>query len=400
MRILHTSDLHIGKNLNDFSLLEDQAYILDQICDIALQEKADCVVIAGDLYDRSIPPSEAVVLLDDFLSKLTMQLHLPVIAISGNHDGGKRLAFASRLYEARGLYMESIFSPKLRQVTLSDAYGEIHFWLVPYVDLPTIRSELSAFPQLETPETLSSGYAQFMRLNIDRIDASQRNILVGHSFFGKFSSEGQSEPDKLIFSESEVSVGGTDIVDASVFDCFDYVALGHLHAPQKVGTEWMRYSGSPLKYSISEAEHNKSVTMVEMGPKGQVDFKKIPLTPLRDLRVLTGYLSELTDRTMLPEQNLEDYVFVNLLDDGFVLDAMSKLRAIYPNVLGIRMVKQDEEILLHPASSSHIAKKGMEDLFTEFYEAVKGETLNEEQFQIMNDVFEQVRRNEEGGDEQ
>ena len=140
MRILHTSDLHIGKNLNDFSLLEDQAYILDQICDIALQEKADCVVIAGDLYDRSIPPSEAVVLLDDFLSKLTMQLHLPVIAISGNHDGGKRLAFASRLYEARGLYMESIFSPKLRQVTLSDAYGEIHFWLVPYVDLPTIRN--------------------------------------------------------------------------------------------------------------------------------------------------------------------------------------------------------------------------------------------------------------------
>lgn len=396
MRILHTSDLHIGKNLNDFSLLEDQSYILGRICDIAVKESADAVIIAGDLYDRSIPPSEAVVLLDDFLSTLTMQLRLPVIAISGNHDGGKRLAFASRLYESQGLYMDSIFSSKIRQVTLSDAYGEVHFWLIPYADLPAMRSVLLAAAQMEAPDTLSAAYRSLMDLNRDRIDFSGRNVLVGHSFFARISN-GNAQPGALIFSESEVSVGGTDIVDASVFDGFDYVALGHLHAPQKAGLDTVRYSGSPLKYSISEADRDKAVMLVDLGPKGQVSFQSVPLTPLRDLRVLTGTLSELTNRESLPPQNFEDYVFVNLLDEGFVLDAMNKLRVIYPNVLGIRMVAQDEEVLLHPVSTSHISKKSMEDLFTEFYEAARGETLREEQAQMMRDVFAYVRRQEEGG---
>ncbi|MBC8569409.1 exonuclease SbcCD subunit D [Zongyangia hominis] len=396
MRILHTSDLHIGKNLNDFNLLEDQSYILGRICDIAVREKVDAVVIAGDLYDRSIPPSEAVVLLDDFLSTLTMQLHLPVIAISGNHDGGKRLAFASRLYESQGLYMESIFSSKIRQITLPDAYGEVHFWLIPYADLPTMRGVLTGAAQMEPPDTLSGAYGKLFELNRDRVDFSARNVLVGHSFFARITN-GSAEPDALIFSESEVSVGGTDIVDATVFDGFDYVALGHLHAPQKAGLDTVRYSGSPLKYSISEADRDKAVVIVDLGPKGQVSSHPVPLAPLRDLRILTGYLGELTDRDNLPIQNFDDYVFVNLLDEGFVLDAMNKLRVIYPNVLGIRMVAQDEEVLLHPVSTAHISKKSMEDLFTEFYEAARGESLGEEQAQIMEDVFTYVRRQEEGG---
>ena len=317
MKFLHLADLHLGKRVNGFSMLEDQAHILRQILAILDNEQPDGVLIAGDVYDKSVPSVEAVGLLDSFLTELRAR-GVPVLLISGNHDSPERLAFGGRVMDSCGIHISPVYDGALAPVTLHDEFGPVHVWLLPFVKPAHVRRW---FPDADI-ESYTDAMAEAVA-HMD-IDTATRNVLVTHQFVTGGTRSGSEE----------LSVGGTDNVDSGVFAPFDYVALGHLHGAQHIGRETIRYSGSPLKYSFSEARQHKSVTVVTLGEKGDVQVRTVALTPLRELREIRGSYDELTARSFYEHTTYRsDYLHLILTDEQDVFDAMSRLRTIYPYLM-------------------------------------------------------------------
>ena len=320
MKLLHLADLHLGKRVHEFSMLEDQRYILKQILEIMETEQADGVLVAGDIYDKTVPPAEAVQLLDDFLTNIAGR-KIPVFLISGNHDSAERISLGAKLFEKSGVHFASGYQGKTEVVTLEDDYGKVNIYLLPFVRPVYVRQ---AFPELA--ERIVS-YQDAMQTVIGHIDLNRecRNVLVAHQFVTG-AERCESE---------EIQVGGLDNVEASLFADFDYVALGHIHGPQWILRETIRYAGTPLKYSFSEVCHQKAVTVIELRAKGDVGIRKIPLRPLHDMRKLRGSYEELTKRSVYENTSVEDYVQITLTDEEDIFDAVGKLRVIYPNLMKI-----------------------------------------------------------------
>lgn len=317
MKFLHLADLHLGKRVNGFSMLEDQAHILRQILAILDDEQPDGVLIAGDVYDKSVPSVEAVELLDGFLTELRTR-GVPVLLISGNHDSPERLAFGGRVMDSCGIHISPVYNGALAPVTLHDEFGPVHVWLLPFVKPAHVRRW---FPDADI-ESYTDAVAEAVA-HMD-IDTAARNVLVTHQFVTGGTRSGSEE----------LSVGGTDNVDSGVFAPFDYVALGHLHGAQHIGRETIRYAGSPLKYSFSEARQHKSVTVVTLGEKSDVQVRTAALTPLRELREIRGSYDELTARSFYEHTTYRsDYLHLILTDEQDVFDAMSRLRTIYPYLM-------------------------------------------------------------------
>lgn len=373
MKLIHLSDLHLGKRVNEFSMLEDQEYILIKILNIIDKEKPDGILIAGDVYDKSIPSVEAVQLLDSFLEKLA-EKEQQVFLISGNHDSPERLDFASGLIEMSGIHIASVYQEKIRPFTMEDEYGPVNIYLLPFIKPAHVRSK---FPD-ETVET----YTDAVRVSVEHmeVDPAERNVIVTHQFVtGAVRSESE-----------EISVGGSDNVDAYVFDVFDYVALGHIHGPQRIGRETVRYCGTPLKYSFSEVKHQKSVTVVELREKGNVEIRTVELIPKHDMRELRGSYQELTNKKNYEGTALEDYLHITLTDEEDVLDGMALLRTIYPNLMKLdydnRRTRENQQI----GQVNDIENKSPLQLFQEFYEKQNNQQMSHEQSAFSADLIERI----------
>ena len=346
MRILHTADLHIGKVFEKVSMLEDQKYILKQISDIAIRENVDAVLIAGDVYQRSAPQAEAMEVFDGFVTALT-DAGKKVFMLSGNHDSAQRISYFSSLIKGAGVYAAQEFDGHLQTVTLSDKYGSVNIHMLPFVK-PVIVKHL--LPEAEIDSCTDAVRAV---LDASPINESERNILICHQFAaGAVPSDSE-----------ESSVGGLDIVDASVFDAFDYVAMGHIHKPQKMGRDTLRYAGSPLKYSFSEAAFEKSVVIADVGKKGSIKLKTVPLKPLRDVRILEGMLDELM---ALPYS--EDLVWATVHDEDVMQDASLTLRTVFPNLCRFTVSNSKTKDDLTVLSKEEMEGKSITELFTDFYQ--------------------------------
>lgn len=374
MKLIHLSDLHLGKRLNEFSLLEDQRHILGAILRIVDSERPGAVVVAGDVYDKSIPSVEANELFDDFLFALASR-KIETFVISGNHDSPERLAFARRLIDPTGVHICPAFDGRVAPFELEDEYGKACVYMLPYVK-PIVAARF-------WPDDGISSYSDAARVAVERmrIDPAMRNVLVAHQFVsGAIRSDSE-----------ERCVGGADCVDAEIFMPFDYVALGHLHSPQRVREEKMRYCGSPLKYSFSEAGRDKSVTVVELREKGSVVLRAVPLKPLRDMKTLKGAYAELTRRDFYSGTDYPDcYLRVTLTDEDEIPFAISKLRAIYP-----RIMKLDYDNARSRAESGigdigRAEAKTPYELFAELYETQNGSKMSDEQSAIVRDLIEKV----------
>ena len=377
MKLIHLSDLHIGKRVNEFSMAEDQKYILNQILEIIDREQPDCVVIAGDVYDKSIPSAEAVQILDDFLTRLAGR-KIPTAMISGNHDSPERLSFGAQLMKESGIYVSPVYDGQVQSIGFADEYGEVRVYLLPFLKPATVR-------HVYEEETVES-YQDAVETAISHLpfNTSCRNVLVAHQFAAG-ASRCESE---------EMSVGGIDQVDVSVFDDFDYVALGHIHSPQSAGRPAVRYCGTPLKYSFSEAGQQKSVSVVELFEKGRVEIREVPLTPLRDMRKIRGTYLELTARSFYQGTNTEDYIQAILTDEEDIPDGMQKLRIIYPNLMRLeydnRRTRENRQI----QQATDAEEKSETELFSQLYELQNNQPLDEEQKQFLEAVIRQVKGEE------
>ena len=373
MRFIHLSDLHIGKRVNEISMIEDQQYILSAIIRIVDEQQPDAVIIAGDVYDKSVPSAEAVTLLDDFLCRLAKR-NMPVLIISGNHDSPERLAFGGRLMEGAGIYVSPVYGGKLEPVVLEDAKGEVKFWMLPFVKPSHVKRFF--------PEQKIESYTDALRVAVSDmgIDASQRNVLITHQFVtGAETCESE-----------EISVGGTDNVDASVFADFDYVALGHIHGPQNIGSQRIRYCGTPLKYSFSEAKHEKSVTLVELGSKGELEVSTLPLEPKRDLREIRGTYDELTARSFYEGTAVDDYLHVTLTDEEDIPEAVGRLRVIYPNIMKLSYDNARTRSNNVISAVEDVQRKSQLQLFEELYELQNDRAMSEEQRGFVQGLIEEI----------
>ena len=378
MKILHTADLHIGKKLHEQSLIQDQQYILEQILNIAKEEEVDVVVIAGDVYDRPIPPTEAVSLLNDFLTKLIAQGR-KVIMISGNHDSPERVAFADAILEKQGLYIAGNYQEPLKTVTLEDAYGPVHFVCMPFVK-PAVAGAASSE---EAVEQMLSKVPMTMSMR-------QRYVLITHYFV---TGEHGEEPE-LSDSETDINVGGLDNVSAACFRNFCYVALGHIHKPQHIGEGNVYYSGSPLKYSFSEARGEKSVNIAELKDAGDVTVKKRVLKPLREMRCVKGKLADILNPEVLKltEENREDYLQVTLTDTGELIDPIGTLRSVYPNVLQLVPEKNIPQADEEYESKIQGQQKSTAELFGEFFRMLKGEPMDDKRKAVVEEIAKEAER--------
>ena len=374
MKLIHLSDLHLGKRVNEFSMLEDQRHILLEILGIVEKEKPDGVIIAGDVYDKSVPSAEAVALLDEFLVRLS-GLGPEVYMISGNHDSAERIAFGGRLMTGSGIHLSPVFDGKITPVTARDAEGEVRIWLLPFVKPVDVRR---AYPEEEIADYTGALRAVIRRMEID---PAVRNVLVAHQFV-----TGAARSDS-----EDVSVGGMDNVDSSVFDGFDYVALGHIHGPQHVGRETVRYCGTPLKYSFSEKDHVKSVTVVTLGKKGETEIRTVPLRPRLDMREIRGTYNELTLRANWEGTEVTDYLHVVLTDEEDVPDALARLRTIYPNIMKLDYDNRRTRASAEVAAAEEMEKKSGIELFDEFYAAQNGQPMGEEQRAFAAELLERLK---------
>ena len=378
MKLIHLSDLHLGKRVNEFSMIEDQKYILNEILRIIDEEAPDGILLAGDLYDRPVPSAEAVQLFDRFLTRLAKR-KLPVYAISGNHDSAERIAFGSQIMSSSGICMSPVYDGKTAKYCLKDSYGEVWIHLLPFIRPATVRHALEGEEDVEDIRTYQEAVlAAVKHMEIDR---SQRNVLLAHQFV-----VGAMQCDS-----EEISVGGIDQIEAEVFRDFDYVALGHIHSPQNVGSPKIRYCGTPLKYSFSEAGQQKSVTVVELGEKGSPDVREIPLTPLRDMRKLKGTYMELTSQSNYKDTNTDDYVQITLTDEEDIVDGMQKLRTIYPNLMRLdydnRRTRENQEI----AGTERTTQKSEMEYFEEFFELQNNQPMNEEQRKFSEELIRKLQ---------
>ena len=374
MKLMHLSDLHLGKRVNEFSMLEDQKYILDRIIDIAAAEKPGAILIAGDVYDKSVPSAEAVELFDYFLVGISA-LNISVFVISGNHDSPERIAFGGRIMEKSGVYVSPVYDGKVQPVSLADEHGRIDFWMLPFVKPAHVRR---AFPEAKI-----ESYTDAIGVAIENmpIDSSVRNVLITHQFVtGATRSESE-----------EVSVGGTDNVDASVFDIFDYVALGHIHGPQNIGSPRIRYCGTPLKYSFSEAKHVKSISMVTLGEKGNMKVAAIPLIPLRDMQEIKGSYEELTLRSFYEGTSYRtDYMHITLTDEEDIPDAVGKLRVVYKNLMKLSYDNRRTRMNTEIDAAENAEQKSPLQLFAELYEKQNNAPMSAEQECFMAELIEKI----------
>ena len=375
MKFIHLSDLHLGKRLNDFSLIEDQKYILGEIAGIILEEAPDGVLIAGDVYDKSVPTAEAIGLFDDFLTKLAKN-SIPVFIISGNHDSAERLSFGSRLMDASGIHIAGAYEGAITPCILNDGEGEVRIYMLPFFKPATAR-------RFHGEEAES--YTDAMRLSIDAmgIDTSVRNILIAHQLV-----TGSNRSDS-----EEVSVGGTDDVALSVFDDFDYVALGHLHRPQNCTTERVRYCGTPLKYSFSEASDLKSLTVVDLPRKGSLSIRAIPLKPLRDMVEIKGKYDDIMQKSFYEGTTLrDDYVHITLTDEEDIPDAIGRVRVIYRNVMKLDY----DNIRTRSLGELEIPvdNRSPLDLFADFYRMQNNKPMSDEQTELVGKIIENIWEDE------
>lgn len=374
MKFLHLADLHLGKRVNGFSMLEDQAHILRQILAILDGEQPDGVLIAGDVYDKSVPSVEAVELLDGFLTELRAR-GVPVLLISGNHDSPERLAFGGRVMDSCGIHISPVYDGALAPVTLQDAFGPVHVWLLPFVKPAHVRHW---FPDADI-ESYTDAMAEAVA-HMD-IDTAARNVLVTHQFVTGGTRSGSEE----------LSVGGTDNVDSGVFAPFDYVALGHLHGAQHIGRETIRYAGSPLKYSFSEARQHKSVTVVTLGEKGDVQVRTVALTPLRELREIRGSYDELTARSFYEHTTYRsDYLHLILTDEQDVFDAMSRLRTIYPYLMTLDYDNARTRAAGGMSVPAETERRTPLELFEALYQRQNHQPMSEVQREYIAQLMEQI----------
>lgn len=373
MKIMHLSDLHIGKKVNEYSMLQDQVYILKEILQIIDDEKVETVIIAGDVYDRSLPPNEALELFDEFLYQLSSR-NVNVFVISGNHDSPERISYGGRMMTENKIFLSPVYDGNVKPITLNDDYGEVNFYLLPFVRPADIRRYF--------PDENIENYTDAVKVAIDNmnVDFSERNILVTHQFV---TGAELSESEDII-------VGGTDNVSGEVFDGFDYVALGHIHREQTVGKDNIRYCGTPLKYSFSEAKNIKSVTILDFNDKGNIEYSKIPLTPFRDMREIRGTYYELTLKSSYESTNTEDYLHITLTDEEDIPDAIGKLRSIYPNIM-----KLDYDNLRTRGSGTvdaieNIESKSPFELFADLFKQQNNQDMSEEQEEIMRNLIDKI----------
>lgn len=373
MRFLHLGDLHLGRTLGEYSLIEDQEYILERILDVMKERAVDGVLIAGDVFDRSMPTEAAVHLLDEFLSRLA-DLDIKAFIISGNHDSDERLGYGSRLFSRRGIHIATGFHGALSSITLRDEYGPVNIYMLPFVKASQVRHFY--------PEDSIENYEDAVRTVIEHTDINydERNILIAHQFVS-----GGTEP-RLAGSEgvSVQNVGLVEIISSDVFEGFDYVALGHLHSSQAVGKETIRYSGSLLKYSLSEAGSDRSVPIIELGDKGNVNIELLPLKPRRDLRHIKGRLDQLLRGENIVDA--EDFMYVTLTDEDIVNDAMGIVRQYYPNTVKIDYQNSHtQEIEAFDVCEMNEGKP-FEELISDFYLKMYGTPISEDEMAVMMSV--------------
>lgn len=407
MKLIHLSDLHLGKRVNEFSMLEDQKYILRQILQRIDEERPDGVILAGDIYDKPVPPAEAVEIFDEFLFELS-QRGLQTFIISGNHDSAERLAFGGRLMEGSGIHFAPVYDAKITPVHLEDEFGTVDVFLLPFVKPAHVRR----FCEVEAAASEIKTYTDAIRAAIAcmDIDPEHRNILVTHQFVtGAVRSDSE---------ETALSVGGTDNVDAAAFSDFDYVALGHIHRPQNMSggvrkpdtgdvpadatgrsdsdtstttLPLIRYCGTPLKYSFSEANHEKSITVVELGEKGSVDIRTIPLKPLRDMVELRGTYDQLTAKSFYENTSYPgDYVHITLTDEDDIPEAMGRLRVIYPYLMKLDYDNQRTRTSTEIQGASAMEEKTPGQLFAEFYEMQNNAPLSDEQKEFLDSMIQSI----------
>lgn len=374
MKLIHLSDLHIGKRVNEYSMLEDQEYILKEILGIIDAEAPDGVIIAGDVYDKAVPSAEAVALFDEFLFKLAKR-KLSVFVISGNHDSPERIAFGGRLMETSGIYMSPVYDGDIQPVRMEDEFGKINIWMLPFIKPVHVRKF--------NEDAEINSYTDAMRTAIGNLDINEneRNVMITHQFVtGAERTESE-----------EISVGGTDNVDVTVFEKFDYTALGHIHRAQNCSSEKVRYSGTPLKYSFSEAKDNKSVTIVELLEKGSLNVRTVPLRPKRDMVEIRGTYDELMLRDFYEGTTLrEDYVHITLTDEDDIPDAIGKLRIVYRNLMKLDYDNRRTRNMATVDGAGDVEKKSPFEHFSDFYEKQNGQPMDEKQSDFIKELIENI----------
>lgn len=374
---MHLADLHLGKRVNGFSMMEDQEYILNRILEIMEEEQPDGLLIAGDVYDKTIPPAEAVRLMDDFLTAVAAK-HVPVFLISGNHDSAERVAFGHQLMQGSGIWISPVYDGTIRHHTLEDRWGEVNIYLIPFLRPSVVRS---FFPDVEIED-----YTDALRTIIEdlQVDTSRRNVVLAHQFV----TAAGALPETC--DSEQLSVGGLDRVDGSVFSPFDYTALGHLHGPQRVGSETIRYAGSPLKYSFSELHQKKSVTVAELREKGEAEIRQIPLQPRREMIELRGTFEEILAEARKKGEPQTDYYHMILTDETDVVDALSRLREYYPNIMLLdydnRRTRSQKEV----EQLDRVEERTPGELFAALYEQQNGQEMDSDRKEYLDGLIREI----------
>ena len=374
---MHLADLHLGKRVNGFSMMEDQEYILNRILEIMEEEQPDGLLIAGDVYDKTIPPAEAVRLMDDFLTAVAAK-NVPVFLISGNHDSAERVAFGHQLMQGSGIWISPVYDGTIRHHTLEDRWGEVNIYLIPFLRPSVVRS---FFPDAEIGD-----YTDALGTILEglQLDTSKRNVVLAHQFV----TAAGALPETC--DSEQLSVGGLDRVDGSVFSPFDYTALGHLHGPQRVGSETIRYAGSPLKYSFSELHQKKSVTVAELREKGETEIRQIPLQPRREMTELRGTFEEILAEARKKGEPQTDYYHMILTDETDVVDALSRLREFYPNIMLLdydnRRTRSQKEV----EQLDRVEERTPGELFAALYEQQNGQEMQPDQKEYLEGLIREI----------
>ena len=382
MKFIHTGDWHLGKIVNQVSMLEDQRYILEQFVALVAAEQPDAVFLSGDLYDRSIPPAEAVELMDKTLTALAGELNTPVLAVAGNHDSPDRIDFGRRLFCDRQLYIEGRIHLPLTPVSIDDEYGSVQCYLLPYAHPSEVRTLLGD----ETIKTQEEAFRALIA-SLPNAKPGERRLLITHGYFQGGNLLETSE------SERPLNIGGSDVVSAALLGGFQYVALGHLHGPQQV-TDNSYYAGSLLKYSFSEVRQKKSVAIVEIEADGNVTLRREMLIPQRDMRCVKGSLQALLDPAVYTQTNTDDYLAVTLTDEGEVLDPIGQLRSVYPHVMVVEREQRPLNPLYSSVSLGEVRTLPADKLFKSFYEEMTGNAFTTERERVLTEALENITRRE------
>lgn len=374
MRFLHLADLHIGKRVNGFSMIEDQKFVFEQVYNVIENEKIDGIIMAGDIYDKPVPSAEAVKLFDEMLTRL-VSINLPIFVISGNHDSAERIGFGSDILSAAKVYMSRVYNGNLQKIELEDDYGKINVYLLPFIKPATVKNIYKEAEIKDYDDALAYVLSQ------EKIDETKRNVIVSHQFVtGAMRSESE-----------EVSVGGLDNVSVENYEAFDYVALGHIHRAQQMGRESARYAGTLLKYSFSEEKHNKSMTIVDLKEKGNIEIKEIPVKPLHDLKTIKGKFSKITSEEFYKELKKEDYYRAVLTDEDDILNAIGKLKSIYPNLMSMEYDNTRTRSYSVVDNVETGEAKSPLDYFEEFFEKQNGRKMSEKQRNYLLEILGEAR---------